>query len=103
MIEQEERIGFNSSDKRAVLVPSFGSCSAHIPLVAVNRYLDGILKARILAISPPQPPRPEEMTGKPKQPEHEKDNGSGPLLPHPDLYHRHDHCNQDRGAPKDRK
>src|ERR1035438_5821246 len=76
MIEQEERIGFNSSDKRAVLVPSFGSCSAHIPLVAVNRYLDGILKARILAISPPQPPRPKEMTGKPKQPEHEKDNGS---------------------------
>src|ERR1039458_3898070 len=96
MIEQEQRIGFNSPDKRAVLVPSFSSCSAHIPLVAINRYFDGTFKARILAISPPQPPRSKEMTGKPKQPDHEKDNGCGPVLPHPDLYHNHDHCNQDR-------
>src|ERR1035438_399258 len=76
MIEQEQRIGFNSPDKRAVLPPSFGSCSAHIPLVAINRYLDGIFKATTLSTCPPQPPRPKEMTGKPKQPNHEKDNGS---------------------------
>src|SRR5664280_2524046 len=103
MIEQEQRIGFNSFDKGAVLVPSFSSCGAHIPLVATNRYFDGIVKARIPAISPPQPPRPQKMTGKPKQPDRENDNGCGPVLLRPALYHHHDRCNQDRGAPKVRE